>query len=160
MSGVSATHLIMFVASLLVAAGIAGTVVVEVNQMSSALETRGTHVAEEIETEIAIISDESQTDAIVDAENDTVTVLVKNVGSRSAPVDPTIVDVLIDGGYVPNEDVVSLERVDVDGSDTWRPGGVVEITVEREVSGDTEITVVVNGNEDSIRFHVQDAEDT
>ncbi|WP_049922544.1 flagellin [Halopiger djelfimassiliensis] len=154
MSGASATHLILFVASLVVAAGIAGTVIVEVNQLSDAIETRGTGVADEIQTEIAIISDEKQSDAIYNDSENELTVLVKNIGSETVPVDAQIVDTLIDGRYVSNDEV-TVERVDVSGSDSWRPGGVIEVTIANQsVSGDTEIAVIVNGNEDSIDVHV------
>ncbi|MFC6719367.1 flagellin [Natrialbaceae archaeon GCM10025810] len=149
MSGTSATHLILFIGSLVVASAVTGTVVLEVGQLSDAVDARGDGVNEEIETEIAIISDEAHNESIVDDDGN-VTILVKNVGSRGLDVHPTTVDVLIDGGYVSN-DRTSVERVDAAG-DSWRPGGVVAVTVEPETepSGDTEIAAVVNGNRDDI----------
>ncbi|GAB3670864.1 archaellum stator protein ArlG [Halopiger thermotolerans] len=153
MSSVTATHLIMFIGSLVIASAVAGTVVMEVNQVSDSIETRGSAVAEEIETDIAIISDESQSDAIVNQTNETATVLVKNIGDRDVPAHPSYVDVLVDGSYDP---VTSVERVDAD-SNRWAPGGVVEVTAsfgDQTVHNDTEITVIVNGNEDSIDIYV------
>lgn len=157
MSSVSATHLILFIASLVIAVGIAGTLVMEVGKLDTAIENRGTNVAEEIETEIAIISDEGASAAIYDpdAADDDVTILVKNIGSQSVPVDERVVDVLIDGTYISNSDIVGMERIDVDGSETWRPGGVVEITIaNHDPSGDTELTVIVDGGEDSIQVYL------
>lgn len=157
MGSVSATHLILFIASLVIAVGIAGTLVMEVGKLDEAIEQRGSNVADEIETEVVIISDEGSSEAIYDpsAADDDVTILVKNVGSKSLPVDERVIDVLLDGNYVSNNDIDAVRRVDVDGSSTWRPGGVVEITVSGyDPTGDTEITVIVDGSEDSIHVHL------
>ncbi|RQG99157.1 flagellin [Natrarchaeobius oligotrophus] len=155
MSGVSATHLILFVASLTIAAAITGTLVVETGQLSNAIETRGSNVADEIKTDVAVISDEATTEAVYDESENEVTVLVKNTGSRSLSTDPSTFDVLVDGTYVPSGQLTT-ERVDAD-SDAWRPGGVVEVTVdleEKAPNGDTEIAIIVNGNEDSIDVYI------
>lgn len=151
MSSVSSTHLIMFIGSLLIATAVAGTVVVEIGGMSDSIETRGSAVAEDIETELVIISDESQPDSIVD-EDGNVTVLVKNIGTTVIPGDPGQFDVLVDGSYTAPADV---QRVDGAQSD-WEPGGVVELTIDpdRDLSGDTEIVVIVGSNEDSITTYV------
>ena len=157
MGSVSATHLILFIASLVIAVGIAGTLVMEVGKLDRAIEQRGTNVADEIETEVVIISDEGSSEAIYDpdATDDNVTILVKNIGSESLPVDERVVDVLLDGNYVSNNDIERVDRIDVDGSSTWRPGGVVEITVTgHDPAGDTEITVIVDGSEDSIQVNL------
>ncbi|EMA32403.1 flagellin [Halobiforma nitratireducens] len=163
MASVSATHIILFVASMIVAAGIAGTVVMEVNQLSDAVETRGSNVAEEIETDIEITSDAGHVDALYEEDEETgevteLTILVKNIGSGSLDATTSEVDILVDGRYV-SSDYLEVQRVDVE-DDSWRPGGVVEVTVDIEnkgdvtVSGDTRVTAIVNGNEDSIDFHV------
>ncbi|SDR38406.1 flagellin [Natronobacterium texcoconense] len=158
MASVSATHIILFIASVVVAAGVAGTIVVEVNQLSDAVETRGSSVSEEIATDIQVTSDAAYAESIYDETADEVTVLVKNVGSESVQAHPSEVDVLVDGRFIQSDDM-TVERVDVD-DDTWRPGGVVEVTIDVsnddnvDVSGDTRVTVIVNDNEDSIDFIV------
>ncbi|MEY7851707.1 flagellin [Natrarchaeobius sp. A-rgal3] len=159
MSSVSATHLILFIASLVLAVGIAGTLVVEVGQLSDVIDDRSSNVAAEIETDVAIISDEGSPDAIYgenEEGNDEITILVKNLGSRSLDIDERNIDVLIDGTYISNDRIDDVSRVDVEGSNRWRPGGVIEITVnpEKDVSGDTSLTVIVDGAEDSIRVHI------
>lgn len=157
MASVSATHLIMFIGSLVIASAVAGTVVMEVGEVSDSIEMRGGTVSDEIETDIAIISDESQPDAMV--ENDTtsdgynVSVLVKNVGSKDVSADPSAVDALVDGTY---STVTAVERVDAD-TNTWNPGGVVEVTISTaDVGGDTEVVVLVNDDEDTITFYWED----
>lgn len=149
MASVSASHMIMFVASLLVATAVAGTVIGEVGVVSSAIENRGSAIADDIETDIAIISDESQPQAIVSEDGDEITVLVKNVGNNDIPADASQLDILVDGSHTTASE---LERVDAD-SDIWEEGGVVEVTIEGDVSGDTSVTVIASGNEDSITFY-------
>ncbi|ADD06420.1 fla cluster protein FlaG [Natrialba magadii ATCC 43099] len=153
MASVSATHLIMFIGSLIIASAVAGTVIMEVGNVSDSIEMRGSSVAEEIETDIAIISDESQGDTMVEETGDgiyNVTVLAKNIGNKDIPAEQQIIDALIDGTY---STVTDVTRVDED-SDTWQSGGVVEVTIEtHEVSGDTEVILLVKGNEDTISFY-------
>ncbi|MXV61804.1 flagellin [Natronorubrum sp. JWXQ-INN-674] len=151
MSSVSATHLIMFIGSLVIASAVAGTVIIEVGNVSDSIEMRGSAVAEEIDTEIAIISDESQPDAMVN-DDGSVSVLAKNIGNKDIPGDPRYIDVVVDGSYAPVE---SVERLDAD-SNGWDRGGVVEITTEADQlngDGDTDVAVIVNGNEDAITFY-------
>ncbi len=151
MASVPASHLILFIASLVLAVAIAGTLVMEVNAMSSVIEDRGSGVTEEIGTEIEIINDEGTTDGTYDG--DELTILVKNIGSESMSVNEQSVDILVDGSYIPNNDI-EVERVDAD-SNTWRPGGVVKVTIDDDdLEGDTEITVITGGSEDSIRMHI------
>ncbi|THE62940.1 flagellin [Salinadaptatus halalkaliphilus] len=158
MGSVSATHLIMFIGSLVIATAVAGTVVVEVGHVSNSIEDRSASVTTEIETEIAIISDESQTDAIVSEDGqgnlDTITVLVKNIGSEDIPADPSAVDATVDGSYTT---VDTVSHVEEDDARTWEPGGVTEIDLaiadEQEPSGDIDVTIIVSGNEDTMTFY-------
>ncbi|RQG93603.1 flagellin [Natrarchaeobius chitinivorans] len=152
MASVSAAHLIMFIGSLVIASAVAGTVIMEAGQVSDSIETRGTSVADEIETEIAIISDASRSETIVDDDARTVTLLVKNIGNADLEADSSTVDILVDSSYVSSADV-TVERVDAD-STVWEPGGVVAIEIaDQSVDGDTAVTLIVSGNEDTIRFH-------
>ncbi|NGM70149.1 flagellin [Natronolimnobius sp. AArcel1] len=161
MASVPASHIILFVASMIVAAGIAGTVVLEVDNLSNAIETSGSNVAEEIETDIAVASDERHPGSIYDEEENNVTILVKNVGSSSLEADTSTIDLLLDGRYV-SSDATTVERVDVEAS-SWRPGGVIEATIDLEeanlveedesLTGDTEVTAIVKDNEDSVAFY-------
>ncbi|ELY90419.1 flagellin [Natrialba hulunbeirensis JCM 10989] len=161
MSSVSAAHLIMFIGSLVIASAVAGTVIMEVGNVSDSIEMRGSSVAEGIETDIAIISDESQADAMVTApEGDDdvyeITVLVKNIGSGDIPAQQSAVDALVDGTYSP---VTNVERIDYD-SNTWDAGAVVELTIEtHQVSGDTDVAVLVTGSEDTITFYWDEEDD-
>lgn len=155
MSGVSVSHLILFIASLVVAAAVAGTLVTEVDQVSTSVSESSDGVSEEIATDLEIISD-TGSDAIYDedaGDHGTVTVLVKNTGSVDLAADSGHVDVLLDGRYVQAENV-TIERADDPEATAWETGTVVEIEIELDesIEGDTRTSVIANGNEETLEF--------
>ena len=150
MSGVSASHLVLFIASIVVAAGVAGTLVTQVDRVSTSIVDQSEDVEEQIETDIRIINDLGEPTSIYDDGNE-LTLLVKNTGETELRTDREAVDVLVEGQF---NEPSNVTRV---GSETveWPPGTVVEVTVEDiEIDGETRLTVAVNGNEDTIRFSV------
>lgn len=156
MSGVSVSHLVLFIASLVVAAGVAGTLVTEVDRVSQSVSQQGDEVSEAIATDIEMISD-TGSDAIYNSSgNENVTVLVKNTGSQRLAADARALDVLVDGVYVPSTNI-TVERPDAPGERTWDEGSVVRIEIDRALdSGDHRVTVRVNGNEAVLQFRVDD----
>ena len=151
MSGVSASHLVIFIASIVVAAGVAGTLVTQVDRVSTSIADQSEDVEEQIETDVRIVSDTGTPGSIYDGTENALTLYVKNTGETELRTDRDTVDVLIEGQFNAPANVTRV------GEDTvqWPPGSVVEITVEGvEIAGDTRVTVAVNGNEDTIRFSV------
>ena len=152
MSGVSASHLVIFIASIVVAAGVAGTLVTQVDRVSTSIVSQNEDVEERIDTDIRIISDTGSPDSIYDNDNNgTLTLYVKNTGGTELNVQEDDVDVLIEGSFN-SPDTVS--RVD-DTTDRWPPGTVIEVTVsgpDIDTGDDVRITVSVRENEDTIRF--------
>jgi len=151
MSGVSASHLVIFIASIVVAAGVAGTLVTQVDRVSTSIVSQNEDVEERIDTDIRIISD-TGSDAIYDNDNNgNLTLYVKNTGGTELNVQEDDVDVLIEGSFN-SPDTVS--RVD-DTTDRWPPGTVIEVTVSDpgiNTGDDVRVTVSVRENEDTIRF--------
>ena len=155
MSGVSVSHLVLFIASLVVAAGVAGTLVTEVDRVSQSVSQHGDEVSETIETDIEVISDSGSGAIYNSSGNENVTVLVKNTGSRTLAADPGSVDVLVDGVFIPPDDV-TVERADGSGDRAWPPGSVVEIEIDRALQdGDHRVTVRVHSNEAVLTFRVE-----
>jgi flagellar protein FlaG len=149
MSSVSASHLVIFIASIVVAAGVAGTLVTQVDRVSTSIVNQNEDVEERIDTDIRIISDTGQPDSIYDSGTNNLTLYVKNTGGTELNIQQDDIDVLVDGSFN-SPDTVS--RVD-DTTDRWPPGTVVEVTVNGiTISGDTRATVSVRENEDTIRF--------
>jgi flagellar protein FlaG len=149
MADVSIPSLILFIASMVVAAGVAGVLVDTVSGISGALDDRGADMAKEIRTDIEIISDPEG--GVYDSDADDLTLYVKNTGLRPIPADPAVVDVLVNGTY--RTDVtVSV----VDGTD-WRPQHVVKLTVtDVSLPGgeDHWVKVVIDGEEETFEFRL------
>ncbi|ELY65403.1 flagellin [Natronococcus jeotgali] len=169
MSSTSISSLILFIAAMVVAAGVAGTLVTAVTDVSSSVSTQTGDTAETIDTDIEIISD-AGSDAVYDAENDTVTLYVKNTGENTLPGDGTGLDVVLDGEYVSSEaylpgdgtgldvvldgEYVSSEAylpgdgsgIEIHGDDHWRPGAVAELEIDRALEAGAEHRAVVTIN--------------
>ncbi|WP_126662324.1 flagellar protein G [Haloterrigena salifodinae] len=155
MASDSVSSLILFIAAMLVAAGVAGTLVTNVTEISGSIDTYSGEVREQIDTDIEIISDPGS-DAIYNESdgNGTVSVLIKNTGQKTLASDGSELDVLIDGAYVSSESATFTVREG--SSDAWRRGEVAELELEQQLEPGTEhrIVVIVNGDEETLRFYV------
>ena len=147
MATVSSETLILFIASILVAASVAGTMTTGVNRLSDSLGDRSVDVSNEIRTDIEVISDPGS-NAVYDAENETVTVLVKNTGSSRLAHDPSSFDVLIDGSYQTNL------STSVIGEETWGVGDVTRLEISGVTlsSGDHRVVVIVNDDREVLEI--------
>lgn len=145
MADASASALILFIAAVAVAAGVAGMMTTTVQDISSSVDVRGDSVSSEIRSDITIIND-TGSDGLYDADENELTLYVKNTGSEPlTPADATI-DVLIDGQYV---EIDTLETLG-DGERSWRPGEVLELTLTVELEDEHRVLVHTNNNEDTV----------
>lgn len=163
MAGVSISHAIMFVASLVVAAAVAGVLVAGVDQVGASLADRSADVSDTIATDITIISDPGAPGSIYDTNEDELVLLIKNTGSSSLAADERQLDILARGQLVTDE--VAVERVDDATDQSWPQNSIVQVTVanasERGFindSGDNRVVVEVDGNRETIEFRVGDDE--
>ncbi|CQR50302.1 MULTISPECIES: CARDB domain-containing protein [Haloferax] len=148
MADISVPSLILFIASIVVAAGVSGVLIDTVTGISSSVDERGGDVSTEIRTDIEVISDPEA--GVYDGASDTLSVYVKNTGLRTLPATSGGFDIIVGGQYQTNV-TVSV----VDGTE-WRPSNVVELTVTdiALTSGDYRMTVVVHGDEEVFEFRV------
>ena len=148
MASVSSSTLIIFIASILVAASVAGTMTNGVQRLSGALGDRSVDVSEEIRTDVEIISDPGSPASIYDESNTALTLLIKNTGSQSLSPDPELIDVIVDGTYATSKSVTVL------GDGEWTVGNVVRLnaTGVNLSSGDHRVVVIVNGDQETLRF--------
>ena len=154
MGSVSISHLIIFIASLLVAASVAGTLIVSVEDVSSSVDQQSDSLTQQIDTDIAIISDPSSPAVYQEPDgggNGSLTLLVKNTGETTIPTDGSNLDVLVDGQYRTGIDIEV-----VSGGDRWSSGAVAEVTVDLddELTDDHRATVIVNGSQATFDFRV------
>lgn len=153
MASVSISHMILFIASILIAASVAGVFTDSVGQLSQAISDQGLQVSEDVRTDIEIISDNGTGACVYDCSGEgNLTLLVKNTGSRSLPADPAGMDVLVDGRYQPAS-AVGVEVLD--GSDSWRRGSVVRVNVTTDLgSGDHRAKLIVSEDEEVFNFRI------
>jgi flagellar protein FlaG len=149
MASVSASHLILFIASMLIAASVAGTFTNSVGRLSEALGEQGTQISQEVRTDVEIISD-SGSDAIYDDTDDVLTLLVKNTGTGDLDAESRQIDVLVDGQYQTNVTVTL-----VGDATQWSQGDVVQVDVGVTLNaGDHRAKIIVNGDEEVLEFRV------
>lgn len=149
MASVSSATLVLFIASLLVAASVAGTMTNGVERIGAALGDRSADVSSEIRTDVAIISDAGSPTAIYNDTDEELTLLVKNTGSQTLTNESTNLELLLDGEYQ-----TSVSTRVVGDADTWRPGSVLEVTVSGVSlsTGDHRVLLVVNGDREEFTF--------
>jgi flagellar protein FlaG len=145
-ASVSSSTLIIFIASLLVAASVAGTMTNGVQRLSGALGDRSVDVSNEIRSDVEIINDAGSPDSIY--ANGTLTLLLKNSGSQEIAPDPGSIDVIVNGEYKTQKSVEVLSGVE------WTPGNVVRLNATNVdlSSGDHRVVVIVNGDREVLEF--------
>jgi flagellar protein FlaG len=153
MASVSVSHLILFIASMIIAAGVAGVFTTSVDQLANAIEDQGVQVSDNVRTSISIISD-TGSENIYNTTEENVTLYVKNIGTQNLDADKRQVDVLVDGRFVTDDDL-SMRVLDTNDEFTWGTNEVVELKIARTLdTGDHRAKVIVNGDEEVIEFRV------
>jgi len=148
MASVSVSHLILFIASMAIAASVAGVFTSSIGELSNAVSEQGLDVSSEVRSDVEIISD-GGSDAIYDSG--TITLYVKNTGSETLAPVPGQMDVFVDGQFA-TEYTVTLEP---NGGDSWRAGDVVRVEISQSLSGgDHRVKLIVNGDEEVFEFNL------
>jgi flagellar protein FlaG len=147
MASVSTSHLILFIASLTVAAGVAGTLVQGVGDISNSIDDRSLDVSDEIRTDIEVISDPGSP-VYNTSGNENVTLLVKNTGSQRLSTNTDQIEILLDGSFTVNVTTTVI------GGELWDTDDVarLEISAPELGSGDHRVRLVVNGDEEVFEF--------
>lgn len=145
MASVSVSHTIIFIASIIVAASVAGVLTTEVDRLNHAVTESALDTSEKIQTDIQVISDAGSNNCCYDSG--VITVLVKNTGSRLLPANADILDVIVDGTI---ETDISVSVVD---GDLWAPGDVLQVEITRSLnSGDHRVKLIVKGDDEVFEF--------
>jgi len=155
MASVSASHLIIFVASLVIAAGVVGTLTTGVERVSSSIDDGSLDVSQQIRMDMSIVSDPGA--EYVQGEE--LTIYVRNTGSQPVPIDASQFDVVFNGEFVINDNLV-IEDANDPEEETWRPNNVVRITIGDEDAEenliqeeDNRLVLTVNDDEETFEFH-------
>lgn len=154
MASVSVSHMILFIASMIIAASVAGVFTSSVDELAGAIDDQGVQVSENVRTSVEVISDSGAGDTIYqgDASSGTVTILVKNTGTNELVPEDTQIDVLVNGQFKSSNDV-TVEHLGE--GERWSESEVVRLTIDHALdTGDHRVKVIVNGDEDVFRFRV------
>jgi len=150
MASVSVSHLIIFIASLVVAAGVAGTLTTGVERVSNAVEDGSLDVSQQVRTDIDIVSDPAN--PTIDGTTGNLTVHVRNTGSQAIFIRPDSVDMVLNGQFVTNSD---FTITDANGAKTVaRTGDVMAIEIDDSLvqTGDNRLYLTINSDEEVYEF--------
>jgi flagellar protein FlaG len=139
--------MILFIAGIVVAVGVAGALTGQVQELSGAIDDTGLDVAEEVRTDVEVISDAgSQVYNASGGQN--LTLYVRNTGSARLDAAGSTVDLLLDGRY---ESALSVTVLD---GPSWGPTNVarLDVSVGSLSPGDHRAKVIVNGDEEVFQF--------
>jgi flagellar protein FlaG len=125
--------MILFIASMLIAASVAGVFTTSVDRLSGAIDDQGLQVSDNVRTDIEIISDNGTGACVYNcAGNGNLTLLVKNTGTQRLAAQPDQIDVLVNGQFQPASD----KHVEVLGdTDTWDRGSVIRLNITEPGTG-------------------------
>jgi Putative archaeal flagellar protein G len=152
MASVSVSHLIIFIASLVVAAGVAGTLTTGVERVSNAVEDGSLDVSQQVRTDIDVVSDPKN--PTLDGNNN-VTVYVRNTGSQGIFIQAESIDMVLNGDFIPNSE---FTVTDANGDRTTaRTGDVMAIEINNDngyvnPNGDNRLFITVNSDEEVYKF--------
>lgn len=120
MPATSASHLIFFIAAMILAAGLSGVFIASIQELSDSIRSRGEGISEELKSDIEIINDPACMP--YNSTNKTLIVYVQNIGKRTLNYKKSIV--LINGTAYTN-----LTYKLLDGGSEWLPQTTLQITV-------------------------------
>ena len=144
-SDASFTQTIFFIAPIIVAVAIAGTMIGVTDMMADEVRTKAAASASEMGSSIVIINDPRQ----VPYADGLVTIYIKNVGSTT----PSYKDMLVflDGEYI------EYDAEPIDGTNkTWSSETTIKVTISAGMMpGDHSVKVVLsNGVSDTLDFRL------
>jgi len=151
MASVSVSHLIICIASLVVAAGVAGTLTTGVERVSNAVEDGSLDVSQQVRTDIDIVSDPAN--PTIDGTTGNLTVHVRNTGSQAIFIRPDSVDMVLNGQFVTNSDF-TITDANSGGETVARTGDVMAIEIDDNLvqTGDNRLYLTINSDEEVYEF--------
>jgi len=149
MASVSVSHLIIFIAAMVVAASVAGALTTTVNDISNAIDEQGPSVSDDIRSDITIINDAGS--PVVDTSTDpnTIELYVKNTGQRELNTNTRSIDVLVNGQFSVADSVEVVSNND----GVWGQNDVARVNVTDggnalDNPGENRVKLIIGGSED------------
>lgn len=151
MADAGVSSLLLFITSLIVAAGVAGVFATEVSSFTNDIDDLGFDASNKVRADIEIVSDTGSQMYDLDG-NGEIRVYVKNTGVRELDAETSQIDVLVDGEFQPEADLTVTVLEDTD----WSQGRVVRIDIAEPglSSGTHRVQVGVDGDTEVVEFTV------
>ncbi|WP_232687053.1 flagellin [Halobacterium zhouii] len=149
MPSVSATHLVLFIAAIVVSGALAGTMLQSSARVGDAIEANSQAQSEQVDAAISVVSDPESPTAVYNNTSNTLELYVKNVGADPLPHAPDDVAVLVNGTY--QTDVRTTVLGD---GDEWHTGALLRVRTNVSLPSNetTRVSVVVTGAQDYFTF--------
>jgi flagellar protein FlaG len=144
-AGASATQMVFFIASVIIALSVVGAIFVNVQSLSSAVTIGSKTLTEQLKTDITVINDPDFTQY----SSGNYTFYVKNIGAQE--ISTKYINVILDGELIPDSD---LDKTII-GDQTWQTGDVLKINAtidELEGVNHNLRIITANGIEDTFLF--------
>lgn len=144
-AGTSATQMIFFITSVIIALGVVGALFMNIQSISTAATMGSKTFSGQLRTDITVINDPE----IIPNSSGIYTFYVKNTGKED--LSTQYITVIIDGSLVPDG---NLNKTILNGDAMWIPGDVLKIntTVSIDPGSHSLRVITENGIEDSFEF--------
>ena len=154
------THLIFFIAAVIIAMGVVAVVSVNVQNITGATSAGSQTLADQLRTDITIVSDPERILYKTDGDEHMYTFYVKNTGKSSLVAE--YVTVILNGALIYPEYLEFEVTGREPGTGTWIPGDVLAVTVIRnealETDRDHRIRISSeNGKSDVMNFKIKNS---
>ncbi len=144
----STTHLIFFIAAMVIASGVVAIIYSNVNSFAGASREGAVTLSKQLMTDITIINDPAK----IPKSGYNYTFYVKNTGRSN--LAPEHVTVIINGEVIPFKNVTATV---INGTAVWRPADVLQLNVMFPAmpSGDNNLRIISeNGIDDTMDFSI------
>jgi flagellar protein FlaG len=143
-AGTSATQMVFFITSVIIALSVVGAIFMNVQSLSSSMIVGSKTLSEQLKTDITVINDP---EIIPNTSGQYYKFYVKNTGIQE--LDTNYITLIIDGTMVTN-----LNKTILEGGQTWLTGDVLMInaTVPLAAGNHNLRVITANGIEDTFPF--------
>jgi len=146
-AGASATQMVFFITSVIIALSVVGAIFLNIQSISSAAIVGSKTLAEQLKTDITIINDPEY----IPYSSGNYSFYIKNTGKEGLGIQ--YISVIIDGTIVTDS---NLNKTILGGGQIWLSGDVLQIDAETSLeSGSHNLRVITgNGIEDTLLFGI------
>lgn len=144
-AGASATQMVFFITSVIIALSVVGAIFLNIQSISSAAIVGSKILAEQLKTDITIINDPEN----IPNSGGNYSFYVKNTGKEGLGIQ--FITVIIDGTILTES---KLNKTILEGGQMWLSGDILQINAETTlVPGSHNLRVITgNGIEDTLFF--------